>query len=74
MISNILIFLLIFSNSIVVIYLLYQLYLKIKMKCCNNDNIDPFADTDIYYKRLIDTPINNETEIQNEEAKKMMFP
>lgn len=63
MVSNLLLVLLIFTNSIIAFYLLYQLYLKIKDKC-KKDDIDPFNDTDLYYKRLVTEP----------NSKEMIFP
>lgn len=63
MVSNVLLILLIITNSIVALYLLYQLYLKIKDKC-KKDDIDPFSDADLYYKQLISEP----------NQKEMVFP
>ena len=75
MVSNILLVLLITTNSIIVIYVAYQIYLKLKDKCTKED-IDPFADTDIYYKKLINEAAEHETinQAQNEESKRLIFP
>jgi len=63
MVSNVLLILLIITNSIVAIYVAYHLYLKIKEKCCGNpEENDPFADTDVYYKRLIN---DSQTEMEH---------
>jgi hypothetical protein len=63
MVSNLLLTLLIFTNSVIAIYLLYHLYLKIKNKC-KKDDVDPFNDADLYYKQLITEP----------NSKEMIFP
>ena len=52
MTSNLLLALLIFTNSIIAIYLAYKLIAKMINKCKQED-IDPFSDTEIYYKKLI---------------------
>lgn len=51
MVSNLLLFLLILTNSVIAIYLAYHLYLKLSDKCKKEEN-DPFSDADLYYKRL----------------------
>jgi len=57
-------FLLIFSNSLILIYLFYKF---IYAKFCTKEEIDPFDD--VYYQKLVP----NEAEM-NENVKKMIFP
>ena len=69
MTSNILIFLLIFSNGLIVVYFLYQLCVKLRKKLWGENDNDPFADSDIYYKKLINAEQEYQIDMKQSENK-----
>lgn len=66
MVSNVLIWLLIFSNSIIILYVLYK---YVYGKYCVKNDVDPFDD--VYYQKLVPDSIGNNINLSNGN---MIFP